>query len=53
MSPNTKKSMGATAVLVLLGMLVLIAGDKWLGIMIPAAILVWFAASPTLRSGRN
>ena len=53
MSANSKKSIGATAALILLGMLVLIAGAKWLGVMIPAALLVWYVAAPKLRSGRN
>ena len=53
MSVNTKKSVGATIALILLGMLALITGEKLLVVMIPAAILIWYAASPTLRSGRN
>jgi len=48
-----KKSAGATLALILLGMLVLMTGEKLLIVMIPAAILIWYAASPTLRSGRN
>jgi len=53
MRANTKKSMGAAGALVLLGMLVLIAGEKSLVVMIPAAILVWYAAAPKLRRSRN
>jgi hypothetical protein len=53
MSANAKKSAGATLALILLGMLVLMTGEKLLIVMIPAAILIWYAASPTLRSGRN
>lgn len=53
MSANAKKSVGATLALILLGMLVLVTGEKLLVVMIPAAILIWYAASPTLRSGRN
>jgi len=53
MSANAKKSVAATLALILLGMLVLMTGEKLLVVMIPAAILIWYAASPTLRSGRN
>jgi p-aminobenzoyl-glutamate transporter AbgT len=52
MAANTKTSIAALA-LVLLGMLVLIAGEKSLILMIPAAALVWYGAAPRLRSGRN
>jgi hypothetical protein len=53
MSANLKKSMGWTIVLVILGMAALYGGSKWLSLLIPAALLVWFAAKPTLRTGRN
>jgi len=53
MSANTKKSMSATIALVLLGMLVLFTGEKSLVVLIPAAVLVWYGAAPSLRSGRN
>jgi len=53
MSANAKKSAGATLALILLGLLVLMTGEKLLVIIVPAAIFVWYAASPTLRSGRN
>jgi hypothetical protein len=53
MSANAKRSVGATLALILLGMLVLMTGEKLLVVMIPVAILIWYAASPTLRSGRN
>jgi len=53
MSANTKKSMSATITLVLLGMLVLFTGEKSLVVLIPAAVLVWYGAAPSLRSGRN
>ena len=39
--------------LVLLGVLVLVAGEKSLILLIPAAALVWYKAAPRLRSGRN
>jgi hypothetical protein len=53
MSANSKKSITSTTVLILLGLVALFAGAKWLGLLIPAAILVWYAAGPALRSGRN
>ena len=53
MSANSKKSMGWTVVLVLLGMAALIGGSKWLSLLIPAALLVWYAARPVTGTGRN
>ncbi len=53
MSASPKKSIAAAAALILLGMLVLIAGEKSLIVLIPAAVLVWYTAVPRLRSGRN
>jgi hypothetical protein len=53
MSANTKKSMSATILLILLGMLVLFTGEKSLVVVIPAALFVWYGAAPKLRSGRN
>ena len=53
MSAKSKKSMGWAIVLIILGMAALYGGSKWLGLLIPAALLVWFTAKPTLRTGRN
>jgi hypothetical protein len=53
MSANSKKSMGWSGVLVLLGLVALIGGQGWLVVLIPAAMLVWYGAGPALRSGRN
>lgn len=53
MNTNSKKSMGWTAILILLGMAALYGGSKWLGLLIPAAVFVWYAARPMLRTGRN
>ena len=53
MSANSKKSMAWTIILILLGMAALYGGEKWLALLIPAAILVWYGAGPALRSGRN
>ncbi len=53
MSANAKKSMTATVALILLGLLALITGGKWLVVLIPAAMLVWYGSKPAMRSGRN
>jgi hypothetical protein len=53
MSANSKKSIGWTIVLIILGMAALYGGTKWLSLLIPAALFVWFTAKPTLRTGRN
>lgn len=53
MSANLKKSMGWTIILIILGMAALYGGTKWLSLLIPAALFVWFTAKPTLRTGRN
>jgi len=33
--------------------LALYGGARWLLLLIPAAALVWYAAAPKLRRGRN
>jgi len=53
MSVNSKKSVGWSIVLMLLGVAALFAGANWLFLLIPVATLVWYGARPTLRSGRN
>lgn len=53
MSMDSKKSIGWTLILILLGMAALYGGSRWLALLIPAALLVWFAAKPRLRTGRN
>ena len=53
MTVNAKKSMGWTIVLILFGLIALFGGDQWLVLLIPAAILGWYAAKPMLRTGRN
>lgn len=47
------KSVATAIVLVLLGVIALIGGTKWLTLLIPAALLIWYGASPLPRSGRN
>lgn len=53
MSANSKKSMGWTIVLILFGVVTLVEGARWLVLLIPAAMLIWYGAGPMLRSGRN
>ena len=53
MSMNSKKSMGWTVVLILLGIVAFVGGMKWLVVLIPAAMMVWYGVGPALRSGRN
>ena len=53
MSAESKKSVGWTIVLMILGVASLYAGGKWLLVLVPAAVLVWYGARPGLRSGRN
>jgi hypothetical protein len=53
MSMDAKKSMGWAVILIVMGMAALYGGSKWLALLIPAALLVWYAAKPTLRTGRN
>jgi hypothetical protein len=53
MSINSKKSIAWTTVLILFGVLAMFGGEKWLILLIPAAIFIWFGTGPALRSGRN
>ncbi|MGC2450851.1 MAG: hypothetical protein WA477_24615 [Candidatus Sulfotelmatobacter sp.] len=53
MSLNSKKSIGWSVVLILLGVAAIYAGAKSLIVIIPVATLVWYGARPVLRSGRN
>ena len=53
MSANSRKSIGGASVLILLGLVALFGGEKWLVGLIPAAMLVWYGTRPVLRRGRN
>jgi hypothetical protein len=53
MSADLKKSTSATAIFVILGIAALFCGAQWLTVLIPAAILVWYGAGSTHRTGRN
>ena len=45
--------MAWTLVLILFGLVALFGGVRWAIVLIPAAVLIWYAAAPRLRSGRN
>jgi len=45
MSVETKKSYGTTVALLAFGVLALYGGVNWLFVLVPAAVLVWYAAS--------
>ncbi len=53
MSMDAKKSMGWAVILIVMGMAALYGGTKWLTLLIPAALLVWYTAKPRLGTGRN
>lgn len=53
MSASSKKSVGWMIVLIMLGMAALYGGSKWLSVLVPAGIVVWFTAKPSLKAGRN
>lgn len=54
MSTDNKKSYGSTLVLVVLGVLAVYGGSRWLTLLLPAAILVCYAtARSTFGRGRN
>lgn len=54
MSTEAKRSYGSTLALLALAVLALYTGTRWLVVLIPAAVLVWyFAATATLGSSRN
>ena len=53
MSAESKKSMGWTIFLMVLGVAALYGGPGWLAILVPVAMLVWYGVAPMSRSGRN
>ena len=53
MNKNAQKSIGWTLLLILFGIVALSTGVKSLFVLIPAAMLIWYGAWPSLRSGRN
>jgi hypothetical protein len=53
MSVDSTKSTVATALFVILGLAALFGGARWLTVLIPAAVLVWYGAGSARRTGRN
>lgn len=53
MSVEAKKSYGSTLMLLVLGVVALYGGANWLVVLIPAAMLVWYAAGASWRTRRN
>jgi hypothetical protein len=53
MSAAAKTGYGSTLALLFFGVLALYLGARWLVLLIPAAVLIWYSAGPILRSGRN
>jgi hypothetical protein len=53
MSADSKKSTGAAALFMILGLAAFFGGTRWLALLIPAAVLVWYGAGSAWRTGRN
>ena len=53
MNKDLQKTMIAASALILLGILVLLTGERSLIVLIPAAVLVWFGTETKLRRTRN
>lgn len=53
MNKDVQKSMAAALALILLGILVLLTGERSLIVLIPAAVLVWYGMAPKLRRSRS
>jgi hypothetical protein len=53
MSAESKKSTSGTVMLILLGLAAFFGGARWLALLIPAAVLVWYGAGSEWRTGRN
>jgi hypothetical protein len=53
MSAESKKSLSSSIILMVMGVAALYAGPKWLTILVPAALLIWYGIGPMLRTGRN
>ena len=53
MNTTSNESLYFTAVLVIFGMLALYGGGRWLGLLIPAAIVVWLTAIARCQARRS
>jgi hypothetical protein len=54
MSAEMKKGYGSTFVMMILGVLALYGGAGWLVVLVPVAVLVWYASTRNaLSKSRN
>jgi hypothetical protein len=53
MNKNTQKSIGWAFLLIVFGIIALMEGTKSLLLLIPAAMMIWYGARPTVNNGRN
>ncbi len=54
MSATEKKEWGSTILLIILGVFALCGGVRWLAVLIPVALLLWYVPSAgNLRRSRN
>lgn len=49
----SKKSTIWTIVLIAFGVAALYGGAKWLGLLVPAAIVIWLVALPAMQTARD
>jgi hypothetical protein len=52
-SSSFQKTIGWTILLILLGVAAICGGTKWLIVLVPAAMLVWYGSRATVWSSRN
>jgi hypothetical protein len=52
MKTTSNESLCVTALLLLFGMLALYGGARWLGLLIPSAIVVWLVACARCQARR-
>jgi hypothetical protein len=45
MSADAKRKYGSTMVLIILGIFALYGGAGWLLVLVPAAVVIWYATS--------
>jgi hypothetical protein len=54
MSADARKGYGSTLLMIFFGVMAFYGGVSWLPLLVPAAALVWYAASrPALRRSRR
>jgi hypothetical protein len=50
---SSTESMVWTIILIAFGIAAIYGGAKWLGVLVPAAALIWFGARPRILTGGN